>query len=162
MRLLTAFLLTALLAACGGDEPEPAQQQAPEQQQPEQPATPAQQPQPAPQQPEPEPEPPAQPAMDQDLYTVQVAAFTDPETAREWAARLRAQQVPVWTSVAQVGGRTFHRLRIGALPSLDETYRLGEMVRERYDWPYWVAPLTAADRLPVNTVQNTRQMLRGG
>ena len=164
MRLVTILTLVMVLAACG-DEPEPAPRQTP---------PPAQQPTPEPepspdeaapargQEREPEPEPPAQSPEAASLYTVQVAAFTRASTAQEWADRLRADDLPVWTSMAEVGGRTFYRVRVGAHPSLADARRFGRMIRDRYHWPVWVAPLAPTDRLPVNTVQNTRELLRGG
>jgi cell division septation protein DedD len=98
----------------------------------------------------------------QRLYTIQVAAFTEAATAREWADRLRRQGLPVWTSMAEPGGRTFYRVRAGAVPTVAEARRLGTMISERYNWPVWVAPLTAADRPPEDAVQATRRLLEGG
>lgn len=172
MRLLIALTLTALLAGCGDDEPEPAPTQQPEQptqqqptqQQPEQPAQPSAA-EPAAREPAPDTAPEPEPGTrvgDQRLYTVQVAAFLNAVTAREWVERLRDQQIPVWTSTAEVEGRTFHRLRLGALPELPATYRLADRIRARYDWPVWVAPLTPSDRLPAGAVEQTRQALRAG
>lgn len=163
MRLPPALTLAALLVAgCGGDEPEPAPQETPQEE--ARPVPPVQRPsEPATQQPAPDTEPEAAPRpVERDLYTVQVAAFLDAGTARDWAERLRGQDLPVWTSEARVGGRAFHRLRVGALPSVAETYRLGELIQARYHWPYWVAPLTPADRLPVDAVEDTRRVLQGG
>lgn len=103
------------------------------------------------------------PTMDgQRLYTIQVAAFTDIATAREWADRLRRQGLPVWVSMAEPGGRTFYRVRAGAVPTISEARRLGTMISERYSWPVWLAPLTAADRPPEDAVQATRRLLEEG
>jgi len=95
----------------------------------------------------------------QRLYTIQVAAFTEAATAREWADRLRRQGLPVWTSMAEPGGRTFYRVRAGAVPTVSEARRLGTMISKRYNWPVWVAPLTAADRPPEDAVEATRRLL---
>ncbi len=97
--------------------------------------------------------------MNQALYSVQVGAFTDAGTATKWAGRLRSQGMPVWTSTAEVEGQTFHRLRFGALPSFTDTRRLAHLVSTKYEWPVWIAPLTSADRLPANAIQNTRSVL---
>ena len=163
MRLLTALTLTALLAGCGGDEPEPAPTQQPDES--------AQPPAAVPAAPRPEPDTAAEPESgpepgtrvgDQRLYTVQVAAFVNAVTAREWTERLQDQRIPVWTSTARVDGRMFHRLRLGALPELSEARRLADMIRARHHWPVWVAPLDPSDRLPLNAVQRTREALRSG
>ena len=98
----------------------------------------------------------------QRLYTVQVAAFTESATAVEWARRLRSQDLPVWTSMEELGGRTFYRLRVGASPSVSEARRLASMLSARYEWPVWVAPVTPADRVPEGAVERTRRMVQGG
>ncbi len=94
------------------------------------------------------------------LYTVQVAAFTDPASATEWAGRLRRQGLPVWTSMAETGGRTFYRVRVGAVPTFSEARRLGSMVAARYEWPVWVAPVGPADQVPDDAVEATRRVLQ--
>lgn len=170
MRLPVVLVLIAALAAgCGDDEPEPAQQTPPTQQPQPRPTPPSEaeavsgeaaEQQATEREPEAQPQPAA--AGDQTLYTVQVAAFLDAATAREWAGRLRSQDLPAWVTQATVDGRSFHRLRIGAVPELDDARRLGRILRDRFHWPVWVAPLTSADRLPVNAVPNTREILRGG
>lgn len=96
------------------------------------------------------------------LYTIQVAAFTDPATAEEWTERLRGQGLPVWTSVAEPGGRTFYRVRAGAVPTVSEARRLGAIISDRYDWPVWVAPMSAADRPPRDAIEASRRLLEGG
>lgn len=101
----------------------------------------------------------AAPSGDERLYTVQVAAFTDPESAEELEGQLRSEGMPVWTSVAEQGGRTFYRMRVGVVPTVSDARRLGSILNERYDWPVWVAPLTAADRLPADAIESTRRVL---
>lgn len=95
------------------------------------------------------------------LYTVQVAAFTSPESARTWTGRLGGLNLPVWTSVAELGGTTYYRVRVGAVPTVSEARRLGSLLSDRLEWPVWVAPITPADRLPANAVATTRQVLQG-
>ncbi|MFW5947010.1 MAG: SPOR domain-containing protein [Gemmatimonadota bacterium] len=181
MRLLTVLTLAALvpIAGCGDDEPppdagtpagQPAEQAAPAGADTGQAdaTPPGAGPAAAPDSPAAATDSPAgaagaagaatTAAGEPSLYTVQVAAFADAETAREWAERLGARDLPVWTSTAEVRGRTFHRLRVGALPALTDARRLGRLVTERYAWPVWVAPLTATDDLPV-TVEDTRELL---
>jgi DedD protein len=167
MRRLAALTIAALAAGCGGDEPaqEPAQEQGTPPAEELRPIPPAPPPE-ATQQGESDPPSPAEsapaPVQTGDLYTVQVAAFLDAATAREWAGRLRSQDMPVWTSEARVQGRTFHRLRVGALPSVSDTRRLGAVLTERYHWPVWIAPLSSTDRLPGDAVQASRRILQGG
>lgn len=96
------------------------------------------------------------------LYTVQVGAFTDPETARTWQQRLASQGLPVWIAVAELEGETFYRLRVGAVPTVSEARRLGGLIGQRYEWPVWVAPVTPADRIPSGAVETTRRLLNGG
>lgn len=97
---------------------------------------------------------------DQRLYTVQVAAFTEPSSASEWEDRLERQGLPVWTSVAELRGRTFYRLRVGAAPNVAEARRLGEMITSRYEWPVWIAPVEPAERIPEDAVRATRQVIQ--
>lgn len=99
------------------------------------------------------------PSDDERLYTVQIAAFTDPASAEELEEQLRSEGMPVWTSVTEQGGRTFYRLRVGVVPTVSDARRLGSILTERYDWPVWVAPLTPADRLPANAIESTRRVL---
>lgn len=99
------------------------------------------------------------PSGDERLYTVQVAAFTERAAAEELEEQLRREGLPVWTSVAEQGGRTFYRLRVGVVPTVSDARRLGRILSERYEWPVWVAPLTPADRLPADAVEDTRRVL---
>lgn len=93
------------------------------------------------------------------LYTVQVAAFVEPGTARSWEGRLSRQGLPAWVSMAELRGRTFYRLRVGVTQSFSDALRLGRVVTDRYEWPVWVAPLSAADALPEGILESTRRLL---
>lgn len=93
------------------------------------------------------------------LFTIQVAAFTDPASAELWTDRLSGHGLPVWISIAERSGQTFHRVRIGAAPTVGEARRLGEMLSERYQWPVWVAPVTPVDRPPQGAVETTRRLI---
>lgn len=95
------------------------------------------------------------------LYTVQVAAFENARSATEWVERLRSQGLPVWNSLAEVRGQTFHRVRVGAVPTVAEARGLGAMITNRYEWPVWIAPLTPADRIPDSAVEDTRRLIGG-
>jgi cell division septation protein DedD len=96
------------------------------------------------------------------LFTVQVAAFTSAESAELWTERLGRADLPVWTSVAELGGQTFYRVRIGAAPTAAEARRLGESLTARYRWPVWVTPLTPADRPPEGVEEHTRRLTGSG
>ena len=97
----------------------------------------------------------------QRLYTVQVAAFTSPDSARKWTGRLNSLELPVWTSMAELGGTTYYRVRVGAVSSVSDARRLGTLLSERFTWPVWVAPITPADRMPDDAVSSTRRVLGG-
>lgn len=95
------------------------------------------------------------------LYTVQVAAFVNADSARSWTGRLSSQGLPVWTTAYQFHGKTFHRVRVGAVPTVAEARKLGEMLKKRYSWTFWVAPVTGAEAVPDGAVQATRRILTG-
>ena len=101
------------------------------------------------------------PASGRRLYTIQVAAFTSPDSARKWTGRLNSLNLPVWTSMAELGGTTYYRVRVGAVPTMSEARRLGSMLSSRFEWPVWVAPVTPADRMPNGAVESTRRILEG-
>lgn len=95
------------------------------------------------------------------LYTIQVAAFTSADSARKWTGRLNSLDLPVWTSMAELGGTTYYRVRVGAVPTVAEARRLGSMLSQRFEWPVWVAPVTPSDRMPEGAVESTRRVLGG-
>lgn len=101
-------------------------------------------------------------ASGQRLYTVQVAAFASPDSARKWTGRLNSLNLPVWTSMQELGGQTYYRVRVGAVPTVAEARRLGGILSSRFEWPVWVAPVTPADQLPQDAVNRTRSVLEGG
>lgn len=101
------------------------------------------------------------PAAGQRLYTVQVAAFTSADSASKWTGRLSSLDLPAWTSMAELGGTTYYRVRVGAVPTVSEARRLGAILAQRFEWPVWVAPVTAADRVPDEAVAETRRVLGG-
>ena len=96
------------------------------------------------------------------LYTVQVAAFLDRQSAQEWTRRLRSEGFPVWNYLAEVAGEPYYRVRVGALPTVAEAMQLGALITDRYEWPVWVAPLTPTDPAPENAVADSRRILEGG
>ena len=93
------------------------------------------------------------------LYTVQVASFLNAESARAWAGRL-SKNYPVWTTSATVNGRTFHRLRIGASPSMAEARSLGERIRREFNWPVWIAPVDDNAQVPADAIAQTNRLVR--
>ena len=96
------------------------------------------------------------------LYTVQVAAFESADSARKWMGRLRSLDLPVWTSMSELGGTTYYRVRVGAVSSVADARRLGGMLSDRFEWPVWVAPITPADQMPEDAAAATRRILGGG
>ncbi len=94
------------------------------------------------------------------LYTVQVASFLEADSARRWADRLSRAGYPTWITQATVGGRTFHRLRIGASPSLAEARGLGDRIRQQLKWPIWIAPVEDNAAVPADAVTRTNRMMR--
>lgn len=159
LRFALVFGLALALAACGEDEPPPPQQTAAQRPAPPPADTQQQMAQP---EPEPEPEPMPEPAtpVRGRLYTVQVAAFLSPDSARKWSGRLASQGLPVWTTIHEVQGRMFHRVRVGAVPTVGEARQLGEILKQRYEWPTWVAPVTPAEPVPDGAVEATQDLIR--
>ena len=95
------------------------------------------------------------------LYTVQVAAFTSPDSAQKWTRRLGSLDLPVWMSMTELGGATYYRVRVGAVASVTDARRLGAVISRRFEWPVWVAPVTPSDRMPDDAVADTRRLLGG-
>ena len=152
-RLIPIFGLALAVAACGGDD-EPIQEQQP-QEQVQPPPPPVAQATPAPE-PEPEPEPISGP-----LYTVQMGAFLNPDSAVVQRDRLANLGLPAWTVDQEVEGRQFRRVRIGAASTGSEARRLGEILTERYGWSIWVAPVTSTESVPDGAVEATRDLIGG-
>jgi len=152
-RLIPIFGLALAVAACGGDD-EPIQEQQP-QEQVQPPPPPVAQATPAPE-PEPEPEPISGP-----LYTVQMGAFLNPDSAVVQRDRLANLGLPAWTTDQEVEGRQFRRVRIGAASTGSEARRLGEILTERYGWSIWVALVTSTGSVPDGAVDATRDLIGG-
>lgn len=160
-------VLVLVIAACGAGDKAEETPAATAVQPPAQPATqPPSRPAPQPESesrpeapPEPEPAPPAVP--EGRLYTVQVGSFISPDSARVWAERLERRGLPVWTEQAVVGGRRFHRVRVGATPSLAEARRLGDQIRRDYRWPVWIAPVEDNGAVPANAISRTHSLVSG-
>lgn len=93
------------------------------------------------------------------LYTVQIAAYLSSDSARALAEKLTQRGLPVWTAEVQLGGRTYHRIRVGAHPSLGEMRKLGSKISSQFKQEVWVAPVEMSARIPVSTVANTRSLL---
>jgi cell division protein FtsN len=147
--LIPIFGLVLTVVACGGDD-EPIQEQQPQEQVQPSPvaqATPA---------PEPEPEPISGP-----LYTVQMGAFLNPDSAVVQRDRLDNLGLPVWTVDQEVEGRQFRRVRIGAASTGSEVRSLGEILTERYGWSIWVALVTSTESVPDGALEATRDLIGG-
>lgn len=124
--------------------------------------------QPAANQPDPSPTAaergPAEPAStaalpDGPLYTVQIASYEESGEASQLQSFLTQQGMPVWTTIAEVNGRTYHRVRIGALQDLDAMRRLGRDLASRYNADVWIAPVEARDAVPADAIDATRALV---
>lgn len=93
------------------------------------------------------------------LYTVQIASYLSPDSARSLADKLTQRGFPVWTMEVRVGERTFHRIRVGAHPNLGEMRKLGTQISSQFKQQVWVAPVDMSARIPVSTVAETRALL---
>ena len=148
-RLIPIFGLILTVVACGGDDEPIQEQQSQEQVQP--PPSPVAQ-----ATPEPEPEPISGP-----LYTVQMGAFLNPDSAVVQRDRLANLGLPAWTVNQEVEGRQFRRVRIGAASTGSEARRLGEILTERYGWSIWVALVTSTESVPDGALEATRDLIGG-
>lgn len=177
MRIRSHASLTVasvLVMGCGGDEgqqptfqepsvsptaaeepaPEPAEEPATEG-----PVTRASEATPAP--PGAEATPAATSAAVAGLYAVQVGAFVEPANAVAAVARIRAAGLPVWDYRAEVGGRTFGRVRVGVVSRLSDAARLAEIVEARLGGAVWIAPVPAGTMVPDGIEEATRRTLQG-
>ena len=148
-RLIPIFGLVLTVVACGGDD-EPIQEQQPQEQVQPPPSPVAQA------TPEPEPEPISGP-----LYTVQMGAFLNPDSAVVQRDRLANLGLPAWTVDQEVEGRQFRRVRIGAASTGSEARSLGEILTERYGWSIWVALVTSTESVPDGVLEATRDLIGG-
>jgi len=148
-RLIPIFGLVLTVVACGGDD-EPIQEQQPQEQVQPPPSPVAQA------TPEPEPEPISGP-----LYTVQMGAFLNPDSAVVQRDRLANLGLPAWTVNQEVEGRQFRRVRIGAASTGSEARSLGEILTERYGWSIWVALVTSTESVPDGALEATRDLIGG-
>jgi len=148
-RLIPIFGLVLTVVACGGDD-EPIHEQQPQEQVQPPPSPVAQA------TPEPEPEPISGP-----LYTVQMGAFLNPDSAVVQRDRLANLGLPAWTVNQEVEGRQFRRVRIGAASTGSEARSLGEILTERYGWSIWVALVTSTESVPDGALEATRDLIGG-
>ena len=148
-RLIPIFGLILTVVACVGDD-EPIHEQQPQEQVQPPPSPVAQA------TPEPEPEPISGP-----LYTVQMGAFLNPDSAVVQRDRLANLGLPAWTVDQEVEGRQFRRVRIGAALTGSEARSLGEILTERYGWSIWVALVTSTESVPDGALEATRDLIGG-
>ena len=148
-RLIPIFGLILTVVACVGDD-EPIHEQQPQEQVQPPPSPVAQE------TPEPEPEPISGP-----LYTVQMGAFLNPDSAVVQRDRLANLGLPAWTVNQEVEGRQFRRVRIGAASTGSEARSLGEILTERYGWSIWVALVTSTESVPDGALEATRDLIGG-
>jgi len=93
------------------------------------------------------------------LYTVQIASYRSADAARALATKLEQRGLPVWTAEVKVGDVTYHRIRVGAHPSLREMRKLGSRISTQFKQEVWVAPVERSVRIPENAVAETKALL---
>jgi cell division protein FtsN len=148
-RLIPIFGLILTVVACSGDD-EPIHEQQPQEQVQPPPSPVAQA------TPEPEPE-----SISGPLYTVQMGAFLNPDSAVVQRDRLANLGLPAWTVNQEVEGRQFRRVRIGAASTGSEARSLGEILTERYGWSIWVVLVTSTESVPDGALEATRDLIGG-
>lgn len=96
------------------------------------------------------------------LYTVQIASYEAERAGQAWqlAEQMYRERLPAWVSRAEVEGRTYHRVRVGALPSRAEAGRLARELRATAGAGVWVTPVEQHQAVPSNAVVATRAFLR--
>jgi len=95
------------------------------------------------------------------LYSVQMGAFLNPDSAVAQRDRLANLGLPAWTVDQEVEGRQFRRVRIGAASTGSEARSLGEILTERYGWSTWVALVTSTESVPDGALEATRDLIGG-
>ena len=155
-RFTLIFGLVLAVVSCGGDDEPVPDSQALERQL-EQPPVVA----PAPTAPEPEPEPEPEPLRGP-LFTVQMGAFLNADSAAVQRDRLVDRGLPAWTEDRDVEGRRFHRVRIGAASTGSEARRLGEILTSRYGWSLWITSVNSLESVPDGAVQATQDLIGDG
>lgn len=96
------------------------------------------------------------------LFTVQVGAFVRDGNARDLRRRLAEAGLPVWDPAAEVEGRGFERIRVGATATVGEARRLVDLLADRVAADPWIAPVAPEDELPAGLVDSTRRLLEEG
>ena len=148
-RLIPIFGLILTVVACSGDD-EPIHEQQPQEQVQPPPSPVAQA------TPEPEPE-----YISGPLYTVQMGAFLNPDSAVVQRDRLANLGLPAWTVNQEGEGRQFRRVRIGEASTGSEARSLGEILTERYGWSIWVVLVTSTESVPDGALEATRDLIGG-
>jgi cell division septation protein DedD len=95
------------------------------------------------------------------VYTVQVAALTNPTQARWWVAELQRQGVPAYFTTTMVNGEEVSRLRIGAALTPAEARSVAQRIQSRYSWPVWITTVPDRSVLPANALAATRAYAAG-
>ncbi len=95
------------------------------------------------------------------LYTVQIAAYVDATAASTLAERARTLGAPVWVSTVTLGGRTIHRVRIGASPSRVDALELARRVQAQLQIQPWVTHVEPPDAPSDDAVSATRAAITG-
>jgi cell division septation protein DedD len=95
------------------------------------------------------------------MYTVQVGAFADGNTARAWARRLEARGLPTRLDEVTARGQRLIRLRVGAVDSRDDAQLLASRLRRDFGYDTWIDGVTAGETIAPDAIVLTLRYLFG-
>jgi cell division septation protein DedD len=95
------------------------------------------------------------------MYTVQVGAFADGNTARAWARRLEARGLPVRFDEVTARGQRLIRLRVGAVDSREDAQLLASRLRRDFGYDTWIDGVAAGETIAPDAIVLTLRYLFG-
>jgi cell division septation protein DedD len=95
------------------------------------------------------------------MYTVQVGAFADGNTARAWARRLEARGLPTRFDEVMARGQRLIRLRVGAVDSREDAQLLASRLRRDFGYDTWIDGVTAGETMAPDAIVRTLRYLFG-
>lgn len=91
--------------------------------------------------------------------TVQIGAYRTMADAQRAIELVRNAGIPTWISQAQVRGKTYYRVRMGAFQHYTDAVQLTRRIRANYGIEPWIARIETTDPVPDNVVETTRASL---